>query len=350
MRPVQDVNIREFTPLKPPTQLKEELPASDDLLDTVLAGREEVTRILEGDDQRLMVVVGPCSIHSRELALDYARRLRKLREELQDRLAIFMRVYFEKPRTVIGWKGLVFDPHLDGSEAMDEGLPLARQILLDIVGMGLPVASEMLDPISPQYTAELVSWSAIGARTTESQTHREMASGLSMPVGFKNSTEGNLQVALDAMESCRHPHSFLGIDQDGLTCVVRTHGNPWGHLVLRGGRSGTNYDAASIAEARAQLEAKGFPPAVMIDCSHANSGKKHANQVRVMESVVEQRLAGQDAIMGVMLESNICEGSQKLTRADELAYGVSITDECMSWETTETLLRRVHAKLEPVMA
>jgi 3-deoxy-7-phosphoheptulonate synthase len=334
-------------------QMKSELPASEALIERVVDGREEVKRILAHRDPRLMVVVGPCSIHSREVALDYAARLAKLRTELQDRLAIFMRVYFEKPRTTIGWKGLIFDPYLDGSEDMPAGLALARQIMLDVVGAGLPIGSEMLDPISPQYTAELVSWSAIGARTTESQTHRELASGLSMPVGFKNGTDGQLQVALDAMVSSRHGHCFLGIDQNGMTCVVRTSGNPWGHVVLRGGRvTGPNYDPESIAQTRDQLTAAGFtPPAIMVDCSHANSGKRHEQQRVVLESVVQQRVAGERSLIGVMLESNICAGAQKLTSDPrQLKYGVSITDECMGWEATEAALRWAHAQLAPVIS
>ncbi len=346
MKPVQDIHVREFSPLKSPALLKSEQPATEAHLEVVLQGREDVMRILSKKDKRLMVVVGPCSIHCRKAAMEYAGRLAQLRTELQDRLSIFMRVYFEKPRTIIGWKGLLFDPNLDGSEDMTAGLPLARGILLDVVGMGLPVASEMLDPISPQYTADLVSWSAIGARTTESQTHRELASGLSMPVGFKNSTDGNLKVALDAMESARHPHCFLGIDNDGTTCVVRTNGNPWGHLVLRGGRStGPNYDPESIANVMKELEASSFEPTIMVDCSHANSGKKHQNQEKVLRSVIAQRIQGQSSIIGVMLESNIHEGSQELKNPSELKYGISITDECMSWEKTEELLRWTHAQM-----
>ena len=351
MQPVQDLNVREFTPLKPPATLKSELPVSDDLLEVVVKGREDVMRIMRKEDKRLMVVVGPCSIHDHELALDYARRLATLNEELKDRLAIFMRVYFEKPRTTVGWKGLVFDPNLDGSEDMQAGLPLARRILLDILQIGLPVASEMLDPISPQYTAELVSWSAVGARTTESQTHREMASGLSMPVGFKNSTDGNLQVALDAMESCRHPHCFLGIDENGMTSVVRTNGNPYAHIVLRGGRlTGTNYDSDSIAETVGLLRKHDFEPAVMVDCSHANSKKDHRNQPPVMNEVVRQRVQGNDNIVGVMLESNTHGGNQKVTCGREgLQYGVSITDACMDWDTTEALLRETYDEMGKIL-
>jgi 3-deoxy-7-phosphoheptulonate synthase len=313
----------------------------------VVAGRERVQRILHQDDPRLLVVVGPCSIHDVHGALEYARRLSRLQPELADRFCLVMRVYFEKPRTTIGWKGLINDPRLDGSYDIETGLRTARRLLLGIADLGLPAATEFLDPIVPQYIADLVSWAAIGARTTESQTHREMASGLSMPVGYKNGTDGILQIALDAMTSARAPHSFLGIDQDGATCIVRTAGNPDGHIVLRGGRERPNYDPQSIAATVAALEKAGLPPGIMVDCSHANSGRLPARQEEVWRSVIAQRAAGNRALVGMMVESYLHEGSQPFPRpAAELRPGVSITDACVSWETTERLLRQGHAALD----
>lgn len=307
---------------------------------TVVGGRDTVRRILERKDERLLVIVGPCSIHDSKAALEYARRLAALRQELGDQLYILMRVYFEKPRTTIGWKGLINDPRLDGSNDMEMGLKIARRLLLDINDLGLPAATEFLDPITPQYLADLVSWSAIGARTTESQTHREMASGLSMPVGFKNGTDGGLQIAIDAMGAARHPHVFLGIDQEGRTSIVRTLGNPDGHVVLRGGRLRTNYDATSIGEATQQLLKAGLPPVLMVDCSHANSGKQHARQEEVWQSVVGQRASGNQALIGLMVESQLHEGNQAIgSNPAELRYGVSITDACVGWETTARMLR-----------
>jgi len=286
------------------------------------------------------VVVGPCSIHDFKGALEYATRLAALREELEQQFCIVMRVYFEKPRTTIGWKGLINDPHLNGTHDIEQGLKLARKLLLEITGMGLPAATEFLDPIIPQYLADLVSWAAVGARTTESQTHREMASGLSMPVGFKNGTDGSLQIAVDAMCSAMTPHSFLGIDQDGVTSIIRTTGNPVGHVVLRGGRLRPNYDAESIRESEAKLQQAGLPAALMVDCSHANSGKQHARQEDVWRSVIQQRLAGTRSLIGVMLESFLSEGSQPIPKNPaELQYGVSITDSCLGWEVTERMLR-----------
>ena len=271
--------------------------------------------------------------------MEYATRLSALRREFAGQMEIVMRVYFEKPRTTIGWKGLINDPHLDGSHDIETGLKIARRLLLDITGMGLPAATEFLDPIVPQYTADLISWAAVGARTTESQTHREMASGLSMPVAFKNATDGSLQVAIDAMSASRTPHSFLGIDEDGFTSIVRTTGNPVGHVVLRGGKR-PNYDAASIREAEAKLQQAGLPPVLMVDCSHANSGKQHARQEDVWRSVIEQRAGGNRSLIGMMVESYLQEGNQSIPKTPgELRYGVSITDACISWATTERLLR-----------
>ena len=318
---------------------------TDEAAAVVYAGRTAVEDILARRDARLLVIVGPCSIHDADGALDYARRLLPLRRELGSKLEIVMRVYFEKPRTTLGWKGLINDPNLDDSCDVEAGLTLGRRLLREIVEMGLPTATEFLDSIVPQYIADLVSWAAIGARTTESQTHREMASGLSMPVGFKNGTDGDCQTAIDAMRAARHPHSFLGIDQQGLTSVIKTTGNPTGHLVLRGGRLRTNYDPPSIAEAARGLAAVKLPPVMMVDCSHANSGKHHARQELVWASILEQRrtalAAGEPGpIIGAMLESYLEGGKQPIPakRAD-IRYGVSITDACLGWKETETLLR-----------
>jgi 3-deoxy-7-phosphoheptulonate synthase len=298
-----------------------------------------VQRILRREEQRLLVITGPCSIHDPKSALEYAQRLLALRPQVEDELFLVMRVYFEKPRTTVGWKGLINDPHLDGSYEVDSGIRAARRLLLDINCLGMPAASEFLDPIVPQFIADLVTWAAIGARTTESQTHREMASGLSMPVGFKNGTDGSLQIAIDAMLSAKHPHHFLGIDQNGAVSVVRTTGNTDGHVVLRGGRARTNYDAASIADAGAQLRKAGLPDGLMVDCSHANSSKQHAKQEEVWQDLITQRIAGTDPLIGVMLESHLHEGNQPIPKnLADLKYGVSLTDACLSWEATERML------------
>jgi 3-deoxy-7-phosphoheptulonate synthase len=336
----QDLHVKEIVRLLTPRELKAQSPTPDATNATVARSRERVVRILRQEDPRLLVVIGPCSIHDEKSALDYATRLNGLREKLADRLEIVMRVYFEKPRTTIGWKGLINDPHLDGSQDIETGLKIARRSLLGITGMGLPAATEFLDPIVPQYIADLITWAAIGARTTESQTHREMASGLSMPVGLKNNTDGSLQSAIDAMGAARHPHSFLGIDQDGVTSIVRTAGNPHTHVVLRGGRAQTNYDARSIRAAEEKLKSEGLPPVLMVDCSHANSGKQHAKQEDVWRSVIQQRIAGTRSLIGLMVESNINEGNQPIPKnLADLRYGVSLTDSCIGWETTERMLR-----------
>jgi 3-deoxy-7-phosphoheptulonate synthase len=348
MLPTQDINVIEIVRLKPPRAIKEELPMTERGNRTVVEGRAAVRGILRREDSRLLVVVGPCSVHDPKGALDYARRLVRLREELQDRLFVVMRVYFEKPRTTVGWKGLINDPHLDGSNDIQAGLRIARRLLLEIAELGMPAATEFLDAIVPQYIGDLVSWAAIGARTTESQTHRELASGLSMPVGFKNGTDGSLQIALDAMHAARTPHSFLGVDQDGVTSIVRTKGNPFGHVVLRGGRTATNYDAASIGEAIAALQKGKQDPVLMVDCSHANSLKQHRQQEEVARSVIAQRAGGNKGLIGLMIESYLEEGSQPVpeNRA-ELKYGVSITDACVNWTSTERILREAHQKLMP---
>jgi 3-deoxy-7-phosphoheptulonate synthase len=346
MPATSNLRIKSLEPLIPPSRLMNLLPLSDAATHTIVAGRRDVEQVLAGQDQRLMAIVGPCSIHDPDAARDYAARLKTLADRVNDRLLVVMRVYFEKPRTTVGWKGLINDPHLDDSFDVAAGLRLARGLLIEIAGMGLPTATEFLEPITPQYIADTIVLGAIGARTTESPTHRQMASGLSMPVGFKNSTDGSLQAALDAMQSARTPHSFLGIDNDGGTCVVSTAGNPWGVLMLRGGRSGSNYSADVVEDARQRLEAAGLPARVIVDCSHANSGKDHRRQSVVWRDVIEQRVAGDRVIAGLMLESNIMPGSQPVqSDRSKLQYGVSITDGCIGWEETESLLLEAHSRL-----
>jgi 3-deoxy-7-phosphoheptulonate synthase len=346
MPATSNLRIKSLEPLIPPSRLMNLLPLSDAATHTIVTGRRDVEQVLAGQDQRLMAIVGPCSIHDPDAARDYAARLKALADRVNDRLLVVMRVYFEKPRTTVGWKGLINDPHLDDSFDVAAGLRLARGLLIEIAGMGLPTATEFLEPITPQYIADTIVLGAIGARTTESPTHRQMASGLSMPVGFKNSTDGSLQAALDAMQSARTPHSFLGIDNDGGTCVVSTAGNPWGVLMLRGGRSGSNYSADVVEDARQRLEAAGLPARVIVDCSHANSGKDHRRQSVVWRHVIEQRVAGDRVIAGLMLESNIMPGSQPVqSDRSKLQYGVSITDGCIGWEETESLLLEAHSRL-----
>ncbi len=345
-QPTQDLNVVSTELLTAPQAMKQELPLTAAANQVVVESRETIKAILAGEDPRLLIVLGPCSIHDEQAALEYAERLVKLRDAVAEQLFVVMRVYFEKPRTTVGWKGLISDPHLDGSFDMGTGLRKARRLLLSIAELGLPTGTEMLEPITPQYIDDLVSWSAIGARTTESQTHRQMASGLSMPVGFKNGTDGNLQVAIDAMISSRSPHGFLGIDADGRTAIIRTRGNPWGHTILRGGRGGPNYDAASVAGAIELLKAKKLPESVMVDTSHANSGKQYQNQHLVWEDVLGQRVAGNRHLIGMMVESNLECGAQKLgDDRSQLKYGVSITDECIGWEETERLLQSGAAAL-----
>ncbi len=337
---LEDLNVKKIVPLLTPRELKVELPITREIGSMVAGSRKRITDILWQRDPRLLVVVGPCSIHDERAAIDYATRLSALREELAGRMEIVMRVYFEKPRTTVGWKGLINDPNLDGSQDIEKGLKIGRRMLLKIAGMGLPTATEFLDPIVPQYTADLVSWAAIGARTTESQTHREMASGLSMPVGMKNSTDGSLQIAIDGIKAARSKHSFLGINEDGVTSIVRTTGNPNMHLVLRGGNGKPNYYPDSIRAAEEKLLAEKLPAVLMVDCSHANSEKQHTRQEVVWRNVVQQRLGGTRSIIGLMIESNINEGSQPIPRdLADLRYGVSITDPCMGWEATERILR-----------
>jgi 3-deoxy-7-phosphoheptulonate synthase len=338
--PVDNLNVVGVSRLITPAQIKDQLPAKSNHLELVCESRATARAILRGADGRMLVVVGPCSIHDAESARDYARRLAVLSREVADRYFIVLRVYFEKPRTTIGWKGLMNDPHLDDSCDVAHGIALARKLLLECLDLGLPTGTEFLDPIMPQYIADLISWAAIGARTTESQTHREMSSGLSMPVGFKNGTDGSIQTAIDAMKSASAPHSFLGIDQDGATSIVKTSGNPDSHVVLRGGRAGANYHPHQVAASCEALRKAGLRPSLMVDCSHANSGKDPARQKDVWKSILAQREGGRREIIGAMVESHIHGGNQPLGISPaDLKYGVSITDACLDWESTEALLR-----------
>jgi 3-deoxy-7-phosphoheptulonate synthase len=340
LRRTSDLRIRSVEPLISPVELKERYPLTERSVETVIEGRELIRKILAREDDRLLVVVGPCSIHDEPAAVEYAAKLAALRRELQERLHILMRVYFEKPRTTVGWRGLIVDPRMDGSYDISAGLALARKLLLKITDLGLPAATEMLDPIVPQYVADMISWAAIGARTTESQTHRNMVSGLSMPVGFKNGTDGNLQIAIDAMASARQPHHFIGIDPHGKTSVLETTGNEDTHVILRGSRTGTNYRRPDIVYASELLKEAGFLPSVMVDCSHGNSEKQHERQETVLRSIMATRDSGCREVMGLMLESNLFEGRQEIPRdTGRLAYGVSITDPCIGWDKTEELLR-----------
>lgn len=344
---INNVNIESTVPLVAPNDLRAELPVEEPAASLVYESRESIKRILQGEEDRLIVVVGPCSIHDQSAALEYARRLHRVAQKVKDKMLVVMRVYFEKPRTVLGWKGLINDPHLNDTFDVRGGVLLARSILREIANIGLPAATEMLEPITPQYIADLISLASIGARTTESPTHRQMASGLSMPVGFKNGTDGSLDVAVNAMKAAQSPHRFLGIDDAGNTCIMVTKGNPWGHLILRGGRSGPNYDADSVAVASARLSDLDASPRFLVDCSHANSNKDHRRQSIVWNDVINQRLQGNRDIIGLMVESNIHEGNQKLT-ADltQLQFGVSITDACIGWDETEELLLGAYEKMK----
>jgi 3-deoxy-7-phosphoheptulonate synthase len=334
-----DLHVVETRPLVPPALLHRELPISDRSTATVQQARERIKAILHGRDSRLLVIVGPCSVHDVAAAHEYAAAIAAAQERYQDALEIVMRVYFEKPRTTVGWKGLINDPHLDGSYDINTGLRVARGLLLHLAEMGLPAATELLDPVVPQYIADLISWTAIGARTTESQTHREMASGLSMPIGFKNGTDGGAITAINAMEAAARPHHFLGINGEGQAAIVTTTGNPDGHLVLRGGNRGTNYHPEAVEEAAAELAKAGLPPRVMVDCSHGNSNKDYRRQGEVAAQVAAQLRAGSGHVMGVMLESHLVAGSQKIpSDLSQLTYGQSITDACIDLATTLEVL------------
>ena len=336
-----DLRIEQVKPLIPPAILMEELPVTENASNTVANARRDAEAILRGDDDRLVVVVGPCSIHDPKAAIEYGERLIEKIADLSEDLCLIMRVYFEKPRTTVGWKGLINDPDLDGSFDINNGLRAGRKLLLELTEMGLPAGSEFLDTISPQFIADLISWGAIGARTTESQIHRELSSGLSMPVGFKNGTDGTVQIAIDAIGAARHPHHFLSVTKQGISAIVATAGNDSCHVILRGGNSGPNYDVADVEAAAAQLEKAGLTHRVMVDCSHGNSSKDHARQPIVAEAVAAQVAAGSDRIFGVMLESHLVEGRQDHKPDQPLSYGQSITDACISWDTTVEVLEKL---------
>lgn len=347
---LENINVASQEPLITPEALKAEMPLTGKAAETVGNGRQAIYDILDGKDHRMFVVVGPCSIHDPKAALEYARKLKKLADEVSDTLLIVMRVYFEKPRTTVGWKGLINDPHLNDTFDIEQGLHIGRRLLLDIADIGLPTATEALDPISPQYLQDTIAWSAIGARTTESQTHREMSSGLSMAIGFKNGTDGSLDVAVNAMKSVSHPHSFLGIDQQGQVAIIRTRGNRYGHVVLRGGGGKPNYDSVSVALCEQELQKAGLRQSIMVDCSHANSSKDPAIQPLVIQDVTHQILEGNTSIQSLMVESNLNWGNQKIPEnLEDLQYGVSVTDACIDWETTEKALSEMRNKLKDVL-
>ncbi|HJX32696.1 MAG TPA: 3-deoxy-7-phosphoheptulonate synthase [Solirubrobacterales bacterium] len=340
---VRDQRIDRIVELAPPATLLSERPLGEERAKAVVRGREEVVAVLDGSDDRLLVVVGPCSVHDVAAALDYAHRLSETAKDLRDDLLIAMRVYFEKPRTTTGWKGLINDPHLDGSGDVNAGLRMARTLLLEVLDLGLPVGCEFLDPITPQYISDTVAWGAIGARTTESQIHRQLGSGLSMPIGFKNRTDGNVQVAVDAVRAAAVPHAFAGIDDSGAPAILHTTGNPDGHVLLRGGRGAPNHDVEGVEDALAKLRAAGLPERVVVDASHDNSGKDPERQADVAGEIADQIADGSPAIVGVMLESFLVEGRQDLEGGAPLTYGQSITDACMDWDRTVSVLDRLAA-------
>jgi 3-deoxy-7-phosphoheptulonate synthase len=348
---LNNVNVVSKTILPTPASVRAELPMGGEAEQVVLSSREVVRNIIDGNDPRLFVVVGPCSIHDIDAAADYAKRLQALAEDVADTLCLVMRVYFEKPRTTVGWKGLINDPTMDDSFEIEKGIRIARKLLLDLAEMGLPTATEALDPVMPQFMGELISWTAIGARTTESQTHREMASGLSTPVGFKNGTDGSLQVAINALQSARQPHHFLGINQEGRTAVFQTRGNTYGHIVLRGGGGSPNYDADHVAATEQALRDAGLPERIVIDCSHANTNKNPAAQPQVADECIDQIVAGNRSIIGLMLESNLGAGNQPIP-ADlaDLKYGISVTDGCIDWDTTAATIRAAAERLGPIIS
>ena len=340
MKAIRNLRIDSVNPLLPPAILLEELPESTSVSETITKSRAAVGDVIEGKDDRFIVIVGPCSIHDPKAAVEYANRLRPLAEELRDALVVVMRVYFEKPRTTVGWKGLINDPELDNSFHINDGLRSARRLLLEINELGLPAATEFLDLITPQFYSGLISWGAIGARTTESQTHRELASGISAPIGFKNGTSGDVQVAIDAVKSSSNPHRFVGVTEQGLAGIVRTTGNPHAHVILRGGKQGPNFDSQSVTAVGEKMVASNLRPAIMVDCSHGNSNKDYRRQPEVAESLATQIEDGQRFLIGAMLESHLVEGNQKLKNKSDLVYGQSITDACVSFESTEPILRR----------
>lgn len=348
MQKTSDINVVETRALPPPAALLAELPKTEAQAEFVARTRREIHRLIFTDDRRFLLIIGPCSIHDLAAGHDYARRLAALAREVNDRVMIVMRVYFEKPRTTVGWKGLVMDPHLDGSHDIATGLRLARTFLRDVLDLGLPTATELLDPITPQYIADLICWSAIGARTTESQTHRQMASGLSMPLGFKNGTDGSIATAINAIKAAAQPHTFLGINLDGSASAIVTRGNPDCHIVLRGGTAGPNYSPAHLAQTEQLLAQAGLPKSILVDCSHDNSAKQPERQPEVMRELLGQITAGSASLIGAMIESNLGAGNQAFPRPKaQLRYGVSITDACIDWPTTEALVREIHAALAP---
>jgi len=348
---IHNVNVASQKILIAPAALRDSVAVTEDIYEQVAATRKTIEAILDRRDPRLMVVVGPCSIHDIDAAMDYAKRLKALSTEVADSLYVVMRVYFEKPRTTVGWKGLINDPHMDDSFDIEAGLTLGRALLRDILALGLPTATEALDPITPQYLQDLISWSAIGARTTESQTHREMASGLSSAVGFKNGTDGGLDVAINAMQSVCNPHRFLGINSEGKVSIFKTRGNHYGHVVLRGGSSGPNYDSVHIAQCEVALREAGLQNNIMVDCSHANSDKQPELQPLVAKDVVRQIIEGNESVIGLMLESHLNAGNQKIPNdLKDLRYGVSVTDGCIDWDTTASLLRELASSLKPVIS
>lgn len=350
-RDLSNINVISQELLPTPEQIKNLLPLTAVAENTVLKGRKVLRQILDGEDPRLFIVIGPCSIHDIKAAKEYAARLKQLAEQVQDTLVLVMRVYFEKPRTTVGWKGLINDPHMDDSFHIEKGLYMARELLLHLAALGLPTATEALDPITPQYLSDLVTWTAIGARTTESQTHREMASGLSTPVGFKNGTDGSLSVAINAMHSASRAHHFLGINQNGQCAVFHTRGNRYGHVVLRGGAGRPNYDSVNIALCEKDLQASGLASNIVVDCSHGNSSKDPGVQALVADNCVNQILEGNKSIVGLMLESNLHWGNQSIpANLSELKYGVSVTDACIDWPTTEELLLKARDKLKGVIS
>jgi 3-deoxy-7-phosphoheptulonate synthase len=346
MTKINNANIQKIIPLISPATLKKELPLSKSVFNFIKSNRDIIENIISGKDKRVLAIVGPCSIHDHEEAIEYALKLKSIQKKIEDKLFLMMRVYFEKPRTTIGWKGLINDPDMDESNNVPKGLRVARKLLIDIAQLNIPAASEVLDPITPQYISDLVSWAAVGARTTESQTHREMASGLSMPVGFKNGTDGNLDVAIAALQSAKHAHSFIGIDSDGTTAIIRTKGNKFGHLILRGGNTGTNYKKENIEVALNKLKAAGENCVVVVDCSHANSEKNPDNQPKVLKNVISQIADGNNKIIGFMVESNLEGGNQKITEnIADLKYGVSVTDACLCWAEMEKSIIEAYKKL-----
>lgn len=346
MKKTGNLNVSTILPIRTPRYISSKLPITDAISEQVTSARGIIKDILDGRDKRFLMVVGPCSIHDPEAAMEYAQRLKQLADQVSETQYFVIRIYFEKPRSTIGWKGLINDPNMDGSHNIDEGLYIARKLLLDVNAIGLPTSTEMLDPFTPQFTADLISWSAIGARTVESQTHREMASGLSMPVGFKNTTDGSVDVAIDAMKAAAHPHSFIGINEDGMASIVKTTGNPYVHIVLRGGEDRPNFDRVSVERVVSRLKREKLRRKILIDCSHGNSFKDHTKQPLVLKDVLRQRMDGNNDIIGVMIESNLKAGNQPiLASLSDMQYGVSVTDKCVDWDTTAEMVNMAHEYL-----